>query len=264
MLATQDVIEFLTTDKEGNTVEVSLNMNEVLDNIIFLMNLTENPDGRYYNTRANANGFDVNRDNGYQTQVESRIVVRQIAKWNPISFLDLHGFVSAFLIEPCTPPHDPNYEYDLLMKGMIDEAHAMGKAGIANTKYNGYIIPMFDYPGGWDDATPAYTATYAMHHGAMGHTIEIPELNQDSHDALVYAILGATKFVLDGKDELFLNQLEYYRRGVEGIDDRSVDTWLVNAKGESVGRNRGNNENYFPDYYVLPVAENLQKNPLEV
>ena len=264
LLTTQDTIEFKTTNEEGNEEQVMLDVDELLEHVIVVMNLTENPDGRYYNTRQNANGFDVNRDNGYQTQVESRIVVEQIAKWNPISFLDLHGFVKGFLIEPCTPPHDPNYEYDLLLWYMLEQANQMGRAGVANSKYEGYVIPYKDYGDGWDDGAPAYTATYAMHHGALAHTIEMPELNQDSNDAVVHAILASAKFILDNKDKLFMNQLEYFRRGVEGIDARSVDELLVNAKGEPIGRPRRGHENFFPEYYVLPVDKLLQKNPLQV
>lgn len=265
-LTTQDVIKYKTLDKNNKETEVELNVKDLLDNVIFVMSITENPDGRYYNTRANANGFDLNRDNGYQTQVETLSIVEQIAKWNPVSFLDLHGFVKGFLIEPCTPPHDPNYEYDLIAKNATAQAHAMGNAGISNTKYDSYEIPFEDYDvnGGWDDATAAYTGTYALHHGAMSHTIEVPELNQDSVDAFVNAVLGASSFVLDGKDELFISQLEYYKRGVNGEDNRAADKYFVNSKGESIGRPRGNYENFFPEYYVLPVDSKLQKNIPEV
>lgn len=263
-LTAEDKITYKTLDDNNNEIEITLNIDELLNNVIFIMNLTENPDGRFYNTRQNINGFDVNRDNGYQTQVESQIVVEQIAKWNPISFLDLHGFVSGFLIEPCTPPHDPNYEYDLLMDGMIEQAHAMGKAGVSNTRYESYLIPLKDYGYGWDDGTPAYTATYAMHHGALGHTIEIPELNQDSVDAAMYAIFASAKYVTDNKERLFNNQLEYFKRGIEGIDSKEVDKWLVNAEGVEVGRARADQTNFFPEYYILPIDKNLQKNSLEV
>ncbi|MGU9560662.1 hypothetical protein ACQXW1_18150, partial [Lactiplantibacillus pentosus] len=64
-----------------------------------------------------------------------------IAKWSPLSFLDMHGFDANFLIEPSTPPHNPNVEYDLLIDHMVEQAKAMGEAGIANTKYDYYHIP---------------------------------------------------------------------------------------------------------------------------
>ncbi|MGE5632022.1 MAG: M20/M25/M40 family metallo-hydrolase [Caulobacteraceae bacterium] len=247
----------------GQEETITIDVDEALDNIIFLFNFTENPDGRFYNARANVNGFDVNRDNGYQTQVESIMTTGEIAKWKPISFLDFHGFVNGFLLEPCTTPHEPNYEYDLLIENMVEQANLMGRAGIANTKYTNYEIPYEDYPGTWDDGTPAYTPTYAMFHGSLGHTIEIPDLNQDSVDALVAAGFASTRYVLDNKEELMMNQLEYFERGIEGLDSREVDQYLMNAAGEVIGRPRGGNENFFPEYYVIPVDENLQRNTSE-
>jgi hypothetical protein len=224
---------------------------------------TNNPDGRVANTRANANGFDLNRDNHYQTQVETQAVTQIIAKWTPLSFVDMHGYVNGFLIEPTTPPHNPNYEYDLLYPNMIKEAHAMGQAGIGNSKLDSYFIPALDWEDGWDDMTPAYTATFAMLHGSMGHTVEVPALSQDSYRAMVGTGLGATLFVTENKDELYKNQLEIFKRGVNGEDNRAVDEYYVNAAGESIGRQRGDNENFFPDYYVIPTDSKEQKNNLE-
>ncbi|HWQ29345.1 MAG TPA: M20/M25/M40 family metallo-hydrolase [Negativicutes bacterium] len=278
--ATKDTIEFLTTgsDKiektaysDGTNVEdpgeertQTITVDEALKNVIFLFNFTENPDGRYYNTRSNVNGFDINRDNVYQTQVEARLTTSEIVKWKPLSFLDFHGFMPGFCIEPCTTPHDPNFEYDLLIENMVEQAHLMGKAGIANTKYTNYEIPYEDYIGGWDDAVPSYTAVYAMMLGALGHTIEIPELNEDSVDALVAAGLASVKYVSENKDRLYENQLECYQRGIEGIDAKDeVDPWLQNAAGEVIGRPRGDNVSFFPGYYVIPVSGSLQKNALE-
>lgn len=278
-LATEDVLTYkdfesikepMTPNKDGRNIEdssteriININVDEALDNIIFLFNFTENPDGRYYNTRQNVNGFDVNRDNGYQTQVESKLVTAQIAKWSPISMIDYHGFVKGFLIEPCTTPHEPNYEYDLLIENMLEQAHLMGRAGVANTKYTSYVIPYEDYSGGWDDGTPAYTPTYAMFHGALASTVEMPELNEESLNATYYVGLACINYVMTNKDRLFHNQLEIFRRGVENIDDRRVDEYLLNAAGEVIGRPRGEYENFFPDYYVIPVEKPLQRNALE-
>ncbi|CAM4430872.1 M20/M25/M40 family metallo-hydrolase [Paenibacillus tarimensis] len=273
-MATEDYVSYKPS---GTAAEVTLHMDEVLDDAIFLFNYTENPDGRYLNTRANANGFDLNRDNSYQTQPETQIVAAEVAKWSPLSFLDMHGFVSSFLIEPCTPPHDPNMEFDLLIDSMVEQATAMGEAGIANTTYDKYHIPYLEaqklaanpsyespgYPTGWDDASPAYTAVYAMHHGALGHTLEIPDLNEESTKALYYTSLAATNYVIENKEKLFLNQLEVYKRGIEGVDSPSVDKHLINAKNEVIGRPRAEGESFFPDYYVLPVSDSLQKNQLE-
>ncbi|WP_206458515.1 M20/M25/M40 family metallo-hydrolase [Anaerovorax sp. IOR16] len=262
-LATLDEITFQREKMDSKDIEmVTLDVQKLLDNYIILFNLNNNPDGRFTNSRETAAGFDPNRDVTYQTQVETANVFQGLAKWSPMIFNDFHGFVPNFLIEPCTPPHEPNFEYDLLMSGAIEHAHALGKSGIANTDYDHYIIPMFDYGDGWDDGAPMYAAVLSLMHGAVGHTVEIPELNQESNDAFMYAGFGSLKYALENKEKLFKNQLEIYKRGVEGIDDRKVDPWLINANGDAIGRPRGENENFFPEYYVLPVNSELQKNSL--
>ncbi|MGN0712078.1 MAG: M20/M25/M40 family metallo-hydrolase [Anaerovoracaceae bacterium] len=249
--------------EKGEPTEVTLDVQELLDNYIILFSLNNNPDGRFNNDRATAAGFDPNRDVTYQTQVETATVFQALAKWSPMIFNDFHGFVSDFLIEPCTPPHEPNFEYDLIMDGGYDHAKAMGSAGIANSRYDHYIIPYDDYGDGWDDGGPMYAAVLSLLHGAIGHTIEIPELNQEASDAFMYAGLGSLKYALDNKEHLFTNQLKIYERGVNGIDAaEEVDPWFVNAAGEQIGRPRGENENFFPDYYVIPVDGKLQKNSL--
>ncbi|MCL7746834.1 M14 family metallopeptidase [Halalkalibacter alkaliphilus] len=256
--ALEDEVTF-TMDEQP----VTLTVDDVLDDVIFLYMFTNNPDGRVANTRANANGFDLNRDNAYQTQVETQQVNELISKWTPLSFLDMHGYVNGFLIEPATPPHNPNFEYDLLVNSMLDQAHAMGQAGVGHSQLSSYFIPKLDWESGWDDMTPAYTAIYAMLHGSLGHTIEVPELSQDSLYAMVGTGLGATSYVTENKDELYAKQLEIFKRGVDGEDNRAVDEHFVNAAGESIGRVRGEHDNFFPDYYVIPTDEKEQKNNLE-
>ncbi|AJO17220.1 MULTISPECIES: M14 family metallopeptidase [Bacillus] len=261
----------------GKKSKTTLNIDDALEHVFFLFVYTDNPDGRVHTTRSNAEDFDLNRDNSYQTQPETRSVTEQIAKWSPLSFLDMHGFDANFLIEPSTPPHNPNVEYDLLIDHMVEQAKAMGEAGIANTKYDYYHIPYEEHrktakdpnyvskgtASGWDDASAAYTAAFAMYHGAMGHTLETPESNEESTKALYYSSAAAAKYVAEKKEELFLNQLKIFERGVDNIDDRAVDHYLVNAKNEEIGRPRQGNQNFFPEYYVLPVDKNIQKNVLE-
>ena len=97
----------------------------ILDNVILLVNVVQNPDGRVLGTRANANGIDLNRDFITQSQPETRATVKVFKEWNPMVILDLHGFVNPMLIEPCTPPHNPNYEYDLYISWAYRLAEAM-------------------------------------------------------------------------------------------------------------------------------------------
>ncbi|MCM3489201.1 M14 family metallopeptidase [Alkalihalophilus marmarensis] len=261
--ALEEEVTFTNTDEDGNEEPVSLNMDEVLNNVIFLYMFTSNPDGRVANTRANAEGFDLNRDNAYQTQAETQQVNELISTWTPLSFVDMHGYVNGFLIEPGTPPHNPNFEYDLLIHNMMDQAHAMGRAGVGNSNLTDYFIAQLEWEDGWDDMTPAYTAIYAMLHGSLGHTIEVPTLSQDSLHAMVGVGLGSTYFVTENKDELFKQQLEIFKRGVNGEDNRAVDEYFVNADGEEIGRVRHGHDSFFPDYYVIPTDKEHQKNVLE-
>jgi len=193
--ATKEKVTFNTTDEAGNAKTVTLDIPTLLNKFIFLFDFTENPDGDTLNLRALANGLDPNRDASYQTNPEVRTVIQMINKWNPIALYDLHGFVKEFLIEPATPPHDPNFEYDLLSDLMLENAHHMGRAGVANSKYNSYIIPKLDWGDGWDDSFSGYTGVYAVYHGILGHTIEIPEGNEESYKAGRNAVLGGIDFL---------------------------------------------------------------------
>lgn len=252
--AQKDTITFPSTDADGNPVTLHLKVTDLLDKFIFLFNFTENPDGDVKNLRSLVNGLDPNRDTGFQVNPETQAIVRQIHKWNPISVLDIHGFVSGFLIEPATPPHDPNFEYDLLADIMLEKAHEMGRAGIANSKYEHYTIPKVHWGDGWDDSFSGYTAVYAMYHGILGHTIEIPEGNQESFKAGFFAVLGGVHNMATKPDSLMEMRLKYYSRGVNKVEDPKAESELVGPDGAVVGRVKKDQPKFFPDYYVIPMT----------
>lgn len=256
--ATKDLISFQTTDANGLAKNVTLSVKELLKKFIFLFDFTENPDGDVANTRALANGIDPNRDTSYQANPETRTVAGLINKWNPIALYDIHGFVKEFLIEPATPPHDPNFEYDLLSENMLENAHHMGRAGVANSKYDSYIIPKLDWGDGWDDSFSGYTGVYAMYHGILGHTIEIPEGNQESYKAGYHAVLGGISYLSQNPDKLMEMRLNFYLRGINKIEDPKAENELVGPDGKVVGRIKNGQKKFFPDYYVIPMG--LDKN----
>lgn len=261
--ATKDKISYRNRkalDAVNTPVITNLSVDKILDNEILLFNVTENPDGRISNRRANINGIDLNRDYGYQTQVESRNFAQAVNKWAPLSLIDFHGFYPEMVIEPCTGPHNPNYEYDLLMDGMIPQAYLMGKAAVANTKFLSFDIPYMDYLDSFDDATPCYTSTYAMFQGALSSTFEIPELNEEGFNAQVNGGYAAINYVSDNKIKLFNNQLEMYERQLNNEDNTSVDRYYTDSKGYEIGRPRVDNTNFFPEYYIIPIDKGLQKN----
>ncbi|MGT2933137.1 zinc carboxypeptidase [Streptococcus catagoni] len=257
--ATQSLISYQTVDANKNPKTVTIDVSKLLDKVILLFDFTENPDGDIANTRALANGLDPNRDTGYQTNPETIAVVEQINKWNPIAIFDVHGFVKEFLIEPCTPPHDPNFEYDLFEDTLVAGAHEMGNAGITNSSYDSYIIPKFDYGSGWDDSFSGYTAVYGLYHGILGHTIEIPATNQASYDAGYFAVLAGIHYDLSNSDQLMKNRLNFYLRGIKKAEEVSAEKKLVTVDGSVKGRIKNGQKTFFPDYYVIPMelsAEN--------
>ena len=251
---TENQVTFKTTDEAGNVKNVTLDIPTLLNKFIFLFDFTENPDGDALNLRALANGLDPNRDASYQTNPEVRTVIQMINKWNPIALYDIHGFVKEFLIEPATPPHDPNFEYDLMSNLMLENAHHMGRAGVANSKYDSYIIPKLDWGDGWDDSFSGYTGVYAVYHGILGHTIEIPESNQESYYAGRNAVLGGIDFLNQDPDKLLEMRLNFYLRGLNKTEDPKAENELVGPNGEIVGRVKNGRPKFFPDYYVIPMG----------
>ncbi len=255
--AKQDKITFDTVDDQGNIIQREISMKEILDNAILIFSFAENPDGYANNTRSNSEGFDVNRDTGYQTLPETRAIVEQINKYNPISFMDFHGFVEEFLIEPCTEPHDPNFEYDLLIDNMVNHAKAMGSAGISNSAVDSYLIPYLEWESGWDDSFSGYTGVYAIYQGILGHTIEVPGMNEESFKAGIHAAMGGIDYVINNKEKLMLNKLEIFKRGINKEENPATEKYYEN----SFGRPKGENGQFFPDYYVIPMTIDRQKNP---
>ncbi|CDQ21271.1 Zinc carboxypeptidase [Halobacillus karajensis] len=211
---------------------------ELLENHILIFNVVANPDGRIDATRFNSNGIDLNRDFITQSQAETKHTVELIKEWNPMVFLDLHGYVKSYggpdhpgLIEPCTPPHNPNYEYDLFSKWALDQAEAMegsiveNRADYENTNTDvsgvdyqsmtGTYIPQRDDQAGWDDYPPIFTPMYAMYHGAYGYTLEAPTNDWDGVQWHYDAVMGALEFSNDNKEQMIKDQIEVFKRGIQ-------------------------------------------------
>jgi hypothetical protein len=66
------------------------------------------------------------------------------------------------LIEPCTPPHNPNYEYDLVQDGPGSPRPWKFNCSLNRVSAQ---IPYRDDPLEWDDWPPTYAPMYAMFHG---------------------------------------------------------------------------------------------------
>ncbi len=251
---TDAAIRLIETLAYGDSPEVQT----ILENVILLVNVVQNPDGRVMGTRSNANGFDINRDFTSQTQPETRATVEIFREWNPMVVLDLHGFVTPMLIEPCTPPHNPNYEYDLYIKWAFYQAEAMEAELFDQTGLTAQI-PYRDDPLGWDDWPPSYTPMYAMYHGAFGHTLETPnralgELTVDAHYAAVW---GALEFISENREAMIHDQIEIFRRGFLDLPQQLIPDYLLDETAYDQFNELTVQE--FPAAYVIPADEPFQQ-----
>jgi hypothetical protein len=191
--ASMQLIERLATTPYGTDPEVD----QILDHAILIFNPIQNPDGRIAGTRANGNGFDLNRDFLTQSQPETLSSVKIMQDWLPPDMLDMHGYVTPTLIEATTKPHNPGIEYDLWLKwnqSRIDANEALMNAnGFQITRpindwcYSGDIPVNGVCPGppeladhwgprwaeSWDDWGPFYTPMYSQLVGLNGSTVEM-------------------------------------------------------------------------------------------
>ncbi|WP_419887271.1 M14 family zinc carboxypeptidase [Neobacillus niacini] len=216
-----ELVNYLMENESGDA-------KELLKHFIFICVPMANPDGLKKGTRYNENGFDLNRDFIFQTQPETKAIVNLIKTCNPVVLFDLHGYVSKFkdkigLIEPCTQPHNPHYEYDLYIKWALPMAEKMennllfSRNNFFSNRYKnmkGVCIPFRDLSSGWDDYAPFCTSSYAILHGAIGCTIEAPSSGNDSIPWMLEAILGACQFLMDNKQEFLSDYLLFFQRGI--------------------------------------------------
>jgi hypothetical protein len=250
-------IRLIETLAYGDSEEVNL----ILNNVILLVNVVQNPDGRVLGTRRNSKGIDLNRDFFTQTQPETRATVKAITEWNPMVFLDLHDDVQPMLIEPCSPPHNPNYEYDLYIQWALYQAYAMEAELVANTPETEALIPFRDWDfsavgWSWDDWPPIYTPMYAMYHGAYGHTLETPHENDAGVDAHYWAVWGALKFAAENRQAMVRDQVEIYKRGFLDLPQSLIPQYILDETPYDQFNELTIQE--FPAAYVIPVDGPMQ------
>ncbi|QCX76374.1 Zinc carboxypeptidase [Streptomyces sp. YIM 121038] len=244
-------------------------------------NVTMNPDGRIAGTRQNAGGFDLNRDFITASQPEARAVRRIAVTKQPAVMIDLHGYVNGTLIEPTTPPHGENYEYDLFLKNSYANALGMEKAvnGLGYTEAKDgvrpAVIPFRDQKEGWDDWPPIFTPQYMPFHGAVAaHTIEFPmQVNNEEYDSQPVAELrrraainvdiagAAMKASIGFADRrgrsLIADQIEVFRRGAAGA--RQVPVSEETVPGVPGIGPEDVYTTTFPRAYVIPAGGRDQR-----
>ncbi len=230
-----DMIEKFATTPYGTDPKVDA----ILSNTILVWNVIQNPDGRVFGTRENANGFDLNRDYMTQSQPETLASIKWMKRWLAPEMLDLHGYVTPTLIEATTKPHNPSIEYDLWLKWnqpRIDyNEAALAEIGQEVTRPINEWCPEADEAGpdgicddgstpgpdvaeGWDDWGPFYAPMYHQHVGLDSSTVEMcsaASCGGRAGSRQIQSVVQQSTFeyVEMNRDEMLGDELEMYRRG---------------------------------------------------
>jgi hypothetical protein len=226
----QVIRDLVTTPYGTNTV-----VDDLLDHAILIVIPSQNPDGRFRGTRANVNGFDMNRDLLVQSQPEIKINVAFQQEWLAPVGLAMHGYVDPTLIDGLTKPHNPGVEYDLFLEwnqprldvneAALADVHMKITRPVNQWNEDARKSPPPvgpPYAEGWDDWGPFYTQTYMEFFGVDSSTLEMcnsgPGCNGrfGSKRAQYVGFYSSAEFWVEHRSEILHDQLEIFRRGVTG------------------------------------------------
>ncbi len=262
-----------------------VNVKELLSDVFMVLVPEQNIEGYEHQTRTTSQGYDPNRDEANQTLFEDANLMALVNKFNPMVFTEIHGRVTGMLIEPCTPPHEPNFEYDLIAQQFVELGEAVGNGAISNNgDHNSYRMPHRDYlavdptsPSGvawtspWDDMTTAYGSQFPVLIGCAGITWELPVYSDVTAERVVpYGLMTQAMYIQSHKAALLTSQATLFSRGVNNYNSNAeVATWYVDQYDQAgaqadlmrpVYDGEGQNGNFYPECYIIPMDSANQKN----
>lgn len=275
----------LDLEEYYNVKNNEVNVKELLGDVFMVIVPEQNIEGYEHMTRTTGQGYDPNRDEANQTLFEDANAMALVNKFNPMVFTEIHGRVEAMPIEPCTPPHEPNYEYDLIAKQFIQLGEAVGMGAIANNpEHNSFEMPYRDYlrvdndsPSGvawtepWDDMTTAYGSQFPVLIGTAGITWELPVYSDVASELVVpYGLMTQAMYIQANKITMLENQAKLFSRGVNNTNSNElVAPWYVDQYDRPgtqtelmrpVYDGEGQNGNFYPECYIIPMDSANQKN----
>ena len=275
----------LDLEEYYNVKNNEVNVKELLGDVFMVIVPEQNIEGYEHMTRTTGQGYDPNRDEANQTLFEDANAMALVNKFNPMVFTEIHGRVEAMLIEPCTPPHEPNYEYDLIAKQFIQLGEAVGMGAIANNpEHNSFEMPHRDYlrvdndsssgvawTEPWDDMTTAYGSQFPVLIGTAGITWELPVYSDVASELVVpYGLMTQAMYIQANKITMLENQAKLFSRGVNNTNSNElVAPWYVDQYDRPgtqtelmrpVYDGEGQNGNFYPECYIIPMDSANQKN----
>jgi hypothetical protein len=210
---------------------------DILGNLVVGVIPTQNPDGRDANTRANANGFDMNRDWFEWSQPETIGKIDLLTKYPGVLYMDAHEmFYNSFFFPPTA---DPTYhEISDTTMDWINDIYGPAMADAFRARQHGGDFTFFNFSP-YDFFAIVYgdTVPDTMFTGA-GMTFEKGTQDQYSQRVLEHVVAGwaSIKAASDHKEQV-LNELygSYVTAIAEGAAGQLEPNW-VQEPGNTVTR----------------------------
>ena len=269
---------------------VTVDVDELLSDVFFIIVPEENVEGRTYLTRTSSGGFDLNRDNSFQTQAETQNMARLIAEWNPVSLTEFHGRVQAFQCEPCDPPR--RAQLRVRSAGRAPDGRRRGpghRRGGQQRRPQQLRHPPAGLPDlhraktadgddqtqwldPWDDMSTATPPSTPCSTGTVSYTVEVPAYDDYMVQGVAYGQLGQSVYIAEHKDGYLTNQTKIFERGVTNANSDAyelVGQWFCDqydVEGAEADLFRpeydgeGQNDNFYPECYIIPMDGVHQSN----